>query len=73
MVMRLVDRCIEGSSSSSAPSRQASVAAVAAAGEGLDEDAGSEKAWGVEVTDADRAVWAAQEALVDRLPKVSSN
>jgi hypothetical protein len=70
MVMRLVDRCIEGSSSSSGPSRQASVAAAAGAADGVDEVAGDE-AWGVEVTDADRAVWAAQEALVDRLPKVS--
>jgi hypothetical protein len=26
--------------------------------------------WGVEVTDEDRAVWAAQEALAERLPMV---
>ena len=30
----------------------------------------SEESFGVEVTDADKAVWAAQEALVERLPKV---
>jgi hypothetical protein len=74
MVMRLVDRCIEGNSSSgshSSFSRQASAAAAAAAaGDGLDVDAEGDEAWGIEVTDEDRAVWAAQEALVDRLPKV---
>jgi hypothetical protein len=73
MVMRLVDRCIEGNSSSSGSSsfsRQASAAAAAAAGDGLDVDAEDDEAWGVEVTEEDRAVWAAQEALVDRLPKV---
>lgn len=68
MVMRLADRCVDGSSSSSGPSRQASAAAAAAA-DGVDDEACSE-AWGVEVTEEDRAVWAAQEALVERLPKV---
>ncbi|KAF6254310.1 hypothetical protein COO60DRAFT_1703399 [Scenedesmus sp. NREL 46B-D3] len=67
MVMRLADRCGEGSSSGDGCSRQASVPAAAAAGP--DADVAGDEAWGVEVTDEDRAVWAAQEALVERLPK----
>lgn len=72
MVMGLVDRCIDGSSGSNgSPARQASMAAAAAAAgaEGGEDQEGEH--WGVEVADEDRAVWAAQEALVDRLPKVS--
>jgi hypothetical protein len=69
IVMRLVDRCIEGNSSSSNSfSRQASAAAAAV--DAVDGDAAGDEAWGIEVTEEDRAVWAAQEALVDRLPKV---
>lgn len=34
-------------------------------------ESGSEETWGVEVSDKDRAVWAAQEAMAERLPMVS--
>jgi hypothetical protein len=44
------------------------MAAAAAAGDDPDDD----RDWGITVTDEDKEVWAAQEALVDRLPQVCS-
>jgi hypothetical protein len=41
---------------------------ASAGGAELDADAAND--WGVEVTEEDRAVWAAQEAMAERLPMV---
>jgi hypothetical protein len=55
------------------PSRQHSsvLSPRASAGvAGLDAADGDVDTWGVEVADEDRAVWAAQEAMAERLPMV---
>lgn len=57
---------------SATPSRQHSSLLsprASAGGAGLDAD--DVDSWGIEVTDEDRAVWAAQEAMAERLPMVS--
>jgi hypothetical protein len=72
-ITRLLDRCKATGCSSSmsqrAPSQALSAASASASG-GADFSPPDGQAWGVEVTEEDRAVWAAQEAMADRLPMV---
>lgn len=56
MVMRLAERAL-------IPGDEPAPAAVAGA------DGKASETWGVQVSDADRAAWAAQDGLVERLPK----
>eukprot|EP00879_Flechtneria_rotunda_P029204 GHRR01031486.1.p1 GENE.GHRR01031486.1~~GHRR01031486.1.p1 ORF type:complete len:516 (+),score=198.60 GHRR01031486.1:1276-2823(+) len=59
-VMRLLDRCKDGNNTGSSSASKLVATLVGAEGEQTHE---------VEVTEDDVAVWAAQQALVDRLPK----
>jgi len=73
-VTRLLDCCMTAGPPAATPSRQHSSLLspkASAPGAGLDAaDAEDGDSWGVGVSEEDRAVWAAQEAMAERLPMV---